>query len=56
MAYKFRGMRIYRVHANGQLWKIIPNGFSFIDFETGDRRIARKVVRLARRLGYKLHF
>lgn len=52
----FRGMKVYRVHANGQLWKVVPEGFSFVVFETGDRRIARKAVRMARRLGYILHF
>ena len=49
--------RVYTVHAkDNSLWKIIPQGFSFVDFTTTDRRIARKVVRLARKLGYDLRF
>ncbi len=33
-------------------WRAYAGAFSVIRFETTDRRIARKVVRLARALGY----
>jgi hypothetical protein len=51
-------MKGYTVQAvdGWSLWRIVPQGFSFRDFATTDRRVARKVVRLARKLGYRLRF
>jgi hypothetical protein len=38
------------------MWRVVPGGYSFMDFSTTDRRIARRVVRMARKLGYRVRF
>ena len=50
-------MRIYRVTIDNQTpWRAFVGAFRLISFETTDRRVARRVVRLARRLGYLVKF
>ena len=41
---------------DGSAWRAFPNAFSVFRFETTDRRQARRVVRLARRLGFNVIF
>lgn len=37
-------------------WRIMRGAFTVFSFTTTDRRVARRVVRMARRLGYDVHF
>jgi hypothetical protein len=37
-------------------WRAFAGAFQVYMFSTGDRRVARRVVRLARRLGYGVRF
>ena len=46
-------MRTYMIRRiSGKDWRAYVGAPSFVIVETGDRRAARKIVRLSRRLGY----